>query len=355
MAVTSIVVDYPFTYEAEVMLPKKRLPRQITVHDRVPLGITALDGDDFPIAFQCSAFNSPHAKSDYRFYGGSLYRASTPSRELSALVEKIEAGNAGFTPQLLPDWMPGDLSEQPMQRGQDVKASDLNGEVLKDNRRETVAMLIDRLADDCIFANGQVWRKTGEPFWLLTSSIWPVTKRLQIVPTSQWHTVENQGYENTFALCDLPNAMNYAREFIGGGEDVTVHDVLEVLMPEVINTRFADRKLVDAAKRFLRDIEDHLKNANMAFFQQYIALREATEGITSLESFSATAAEVTPKFMEAVTEIVSTDDLPNSLNYDRRRGELLFDFTLAVEAYRGSRYAQDFPELRQEPASPRFP
>ncbi|SOC21515.1 hypothetical protein SAMN05428964_103427 [Thalassospira xiamenensis] len=32
--------------------------------------------------------------------------------------------------------------------------------------------------------------------------------------------------------------------------------------------------------------------------------------------------------MEAVEEIVSTDDLPNSLNYDRRRGELLFDFTL---------------------------
>ena len=276
---------YGFMVSAErfqkgVMLPRKRSGRDITFTDHILIDVPVVTDEDAPVSMKVG-------DAEYRYFGGKVYTKYADHEGNSPDAEDFFAG----TPE---------LDHEYSGRGGDYYAYNPD-----------YADIYNKHADDYIVMDGEVWKSSNEPKYVINTSgyIWGTTLDIKVETDPRY----GENTDRIFSANERDLAIAKALELIesqnikgnqsyGTGQQTDYYyddamkqiaelPVIEVLDPEAVGSTFEFPSRVEFKEfkpyDFIRGQEGEVQAAYKEAMTSYRSVLSDTPGATDSDASGA--------------------------------------------------------------------
>ena len=277
-----MILNVPFTFDAAVIRGKKRLAERAAWRSSIDVRVADVSGADAPVALRFEIDHSdegPAPVMEMRWFEGAHYAPFTDGeptghKAVNWLVSHLADPCHNFP--LSPKELGADWAKEGIERSSETDVR----EIVSIEQESKIAEGIAKAAKDILIVDGLLWKTHPEPYFWFQA---PNRNELSWVAIKVGYPPAT-GTRFAFRLDEAPFLLAQVPDLKNGSERVTKMPDVEVLIPECLNERFAERLLNETVKSALKSMARELPKADREYFDVYADLRDVRlEFETALE------------------------------------------------------------------------
>jgi hypothetical protein len=281
----TMIIEVPFMYVAQVVPPRKRKPVEMCVIDQIAIKFKDIPEQNFPVAIKYVDDDSlPHDEEQrrerlsnpdlIRWDGNNLYTRIGAEFNTRDEFNALLRGNPNDSPL---NNVQGWSQHRDWKHGEPVLLNNLQGQVQSDNRRDRIAALIE-YTNSCRVCKNGLWEITQEPAWMVSQSFnFTVIKATQINPDNLRTSWNNIYAGNEYDM--IPERFKQEDSFTSG--------LIEVLLPQALKLKPAQKAIRKECEEFLYKIREDLYRFDDTTILAYMNLRRVCKDAQAMDDESA--------------------------------------------------------------------
>lgn len=302
-----MIIELPFSYEANYVPPRARNERRVYVSDLLPLNIREVDPARFPVAARFadnSQVVTVGGLDDIHWDGKRFFRPAWDQkgrarRQVPAvgLEDRIQGHDTG------PE------KESPFRHLQKIyetrysdkewhRHADLTGRVISDNRQDRVAELV-RCANNVVISGGLLFEACGEPGWHIPATGTVSAHAMLVMP---------QHLEQMADRLVRADRLEEYRKLFYSPYRLEAFGRIEVLLPQALSLNPEPSHLRKACAGMLSHMGDRLARATREEFGMFADLRDALDDLNArIAAGEASREEVTDDLVAAARAAIDSE------------------------------------------------